>query len=874
MYIYTQSICFFLFFLISITFSIKTQAESKRIYIAPDDHTDYLWTADEETYRKAFIEMLDYYLDAADATEDNPSYLHSRWNCDGSFWMWTYERNKEPVQFERLISRIRDGHISVPLNALVSCYGGVPAEAVIRGLYYSGRIERRYNLRFPLAVAMENQTLPFGLGALWAGAGARYSWRGICACATQIPDAGDREHEIYWWIGLDGSRILMKWNSLYQHYGTQKHTNQGIGGYAEARFPEEVIEFVDTDNQFQKRYRYPIIGAFGQGWDDLKTMDQSFVTAARKKNSLDRRVIVSNEEDFFSDFERHFGDMLPELSASFGNEWDLLCASMAEVSAKVKRALTKLRAAEAMATLISLHNPAFLHGRESERDQCFMNLGLYWEHDWTADGPVPRNQRAAWQRKLADQITMYVDTLHADARSSLGRMIARTGKQPCYYVFNPLSWVRTDAVDLPYASDASVHVIDLTTGRETPSQEVILNNGRFLRIFAQDVPAVGYKVFEIRDGAGKVFTPAANVKQTKLENKYYRITLNKYGAITSLIDKRRNYYEVVGSAKGAAINKLIGKQAGPSPEAKLVIENKGPVSVTLKAESDHPLKHTTHITLLRDSSRIEIQNHITQNFDEVLTWDSSFNFNEPDVHHEECGAILHARLLPEGGHYSPRNARYDWLTINHFVDISDREKGIVLSNADCYFMRLGNSTTSFLDTTKPTISILAGGQIDGPNLGIRKQGGDNRFLQRFALTTREVYNPAVAMRFALEHQNPLVAAPVSVGPSDTTVVYPNNSYSFMQLSNPSVLLWTLKPAEEGMDNGIIARFWNLNNSAAQCRVSLDCGLSKVWQVTHIETNLKKVDLKGDWLATKLSSQQLQTYRLFPRVSEQQSRSNH
>lgn len=857
----------------SIAFPIRIQAESKRIYIAPDDHTDYLWTADEETYRQAFIEMLDYYLDAADATKDNPSHLHSRWNCDGSFWMWIYERHKDPVQFERLISRIRDGHISIPLNALVSCYGGVPAEAVIRGLYYSGRIERRYNLRFPLAVAMENQTLPYGLGALWAGAGARYSWRGICACATQIPEAGHREHEIYWWIGPDGSRILMKWNSLYPRYATQKYTNQGIGGYAEARFPKEVIEFVDSDKQFQKRYLYPIIGAFGQGWDDLKTMDQSFVAAARQKNSSDRRVIVSNEEDFFGDFEEHFGDMLPELNASFGNEWDLLCASMAEVSAKVKRALEKLRAAEAMATLVSLHDPAFLHGRESERDQCFMNLGLYWEHDWTADGPVPRAQRAAWQRGLANQISSYVDTLHADARSSLGKMIALTGEQPCYYVFNPLSWIRTDAVDLPYTGDASVHVIDLTTEQETPSQEVVLDSGRFLRIFAQDVPAVGYKVFEIRDGAGKAFAPAANVKQTKLENKYYRLTLNKHGAITSLIDKRRNYYEVVGSAKGAAINKLIGKQAGPSPEARLVIENKGPVSVTLRAESNHPLAHTTRITLLRDSSRITIQNHITQNFDEVLTWDSSFNFAEPDVHHEECGAILRARLLPDGGHYSPRNARYDWLTLNHFVDIADRKRGIVLSNADCYFMRLGNSTTSFLDTAKPTISVLAGGQIDSPNLGIREQGGDNLFLQRFALTTRDVYNPAAAMRFALEHQNPLIAAPVSTDLSGTPVVYPDNSYSFIQLSNPSVLLWALKPAEEGVDKGIIARIWNLTDRAAQCRVNLDRGLSKVWQGTHIETNLKKVDLKDSGLTAKLSSQQLQTYRLFPGAFKQHTQAN-
>ena len=167
----------------------------RRFYLAPDDHTDYLWTMDEEGYRKAFVEMLDYYLDQIDSTTTNPPPFQGRWNCDGSFWLWTYERNKTPAEFNRLISRIRDGHISAPLTALVSCYGGQPAEAVLRGMYYAGSLERRFGLRFPLAVAMENQTLPFGLGSLWAGAGARYSWRGICDCATVSANAKDREHE-------------------------------------------------------------------------------------------------------------------------------------------------------------------------------------------------------------------------------------------------------------------------------------------------------------------------------------------------------------------------------------------------------------------------------------------------------------------------------------------------------------------------------------------------------------------------------------------------------------------------------------------------------------------------------------------------------
>jgi len=76
----------------------------KRIYIAADDHTDYFWSGDEDTYRQAFLEMVDYYLDLADATANEPSEFQSRWNCDGSYWIWTYEKNRPAAAFERLMS--------------------------------------------------------------------------------------------------------------------------------------------------------------------------------------------------------------------------------------------------------------------------------------------------------------------------------------------------------------------------------------------------------------------------------------------------------------------------------------------------------------------------------------------------------------------------------------------------------------------------------------------------------------------------------------------------------------------------------------------------------------------------------------------------
>ena len=122
--------------LVTSPLALADDADVKRIYIAADDHTDYMWTADEKAYRKAFLKTLDHYLDLADQTDDQPSAFQSRWNCDGLMWFYEYEQNKSVEETQRLVNRIKSGHISVPMTMLVSCYGGMPTEAAIRGLYY------------------------------------------------------------------------------------------------------------------------------------------------------------------------------------------------------------------------------------------------------------------------------------------------------------------------------------------------------------------------------------------------------------------------------------------------------------------------------------------------------------------------------------------------------------------------------------------------------------------------------------------------------------------------------------------------------------------------------------------------------------------
>jgi alpha-mannosidase len=841
--------------IIAVISTDRALAGPKRVFMAPDDHTDYFWSATDVEYKQAFVTMLDYYLDQADATAGEPSNYQSRFSTDGTLWIRAYEQSKPPAAFQRLVDRIKSGHISTPLNPLVITYGAVPAEAVIRSMYYGGQLERRYGIDLPIAIAMENATMPYGLSSLWAGSGAKYSWKGVCACWTEVTNLNDRQNEIYNSFGPDGTGVLLKWFSLRGAHG-----NEDLGGYAEARYPDTAFDEVTvnaTSNGFAARYPFDTIGVFGQGWDDLSTTNLKIQQTCKAKGAASNECIVSNMTDFFEEFGARYGASVPTVRASFGNEWDLSAASMAEVSARVKRAIEKLRCAEALATLVALKDPSFLNGRAAARDLAFLNFGLYFEHDFENGGPrVSGSQRIAWQRQVATEIETYTNTLLTDATTALGTMIQKSGSNPRFFVFNPLSWVRTDVADIPYNGASSVHVVDLSSGTEVPAQVVNVSGTQYLRVQAQNLPPVGYKVFEIQSGTGQSFAgvlsadPATGVMQ----NDVYRIVVSPRGAITSLVDKRLGNREFAQLTGGYALNDL-GAASGT-----LKIENAGPVSMTLVATSKGPLDHTTRVTLTRGSDRVSIQNEVTQNFGGTQYWKFTVNVTNPIVRHEEVGAILTARLTTYGGDYAPKNARYDALTLNHFADMSGAEDvGLTISNTDAYFMTLGASTPTFLDTTMSQISVMLGSSLR-PSNPILNQAGDSYFLQRFALQSHGSYDQAAAMRFALEHQTPPTVGAVSGGAGNP---YPETSYSYLSISDPNVLLWALKPSDEGISEGVVTRVWNLASSPKTFSMTLNGPIGGAKRIAHIETDIEDATVQGGTLVSPIAQQQLLSFRLFP-----------
>ena len=109
--------------------------------------------------------------------------------------------------------------------------------------------------------------------------------------------------------------------------------------------------------------------------------------------------------------------------------------------------------------------------------------------------------------------------------------------------------------------------------------------------------------------------------------------------------------------------------------------------------------------------------------------------------------------------------------------------------------------------------------------------------------------------------NPLVAGTVS----SSGGTYPATTCSLLSLSDPAVLLWSVKSAEEGIGQGMIARLWNQATTPKTVTLRTSPKLQSARRATHVETNLTSIALTNGSVRTTLPPNALQTYRLCPAV---------
>lgn len=200
-------------------------------------------------------------------------------------------------------------------------------------------------------------------------------------------------------------------------------------------------------------------------------------------------------------------------------------------------------------------------------------------HDDLTGTSIPRAYEFSWNDELIS-LKQFAGVLSSSVNAIAGQMDTRVKGTPVIlYNANafPVSDLTEVILDLPNAPKG--FTVYNAQGKKVASQLIGYENGKAHLLVAATVPANGYSVYDVRIGGSENrITPQP---ATSLENSVYKITLDKNGDITSLIDKRNNK-ELVKTGKAIRLAMFTENKSYAWPAWEILKEtvDREPVSIT------------------------------------------------------------------------------------------------------------------------------------------------------------------------------------------------------------------------------------------------------------------------------------------------------
>ena len=120
-------------------------------------------------------------------------------------------------------------------------------------------------------------------------------------------------------------------------------------------------------------------------------------------------------------------------------------------------------------------------------------------------------------------------------------------------VYNPVTYDLRDLVEAEVPLDARAKGVAVyaPSGRRVAAQILSREGDRARILFAADVKAAGYAVYDVRPASGVAKSSALKASERTLENRIYRVELDANGDIRSIRDKRAGR-ELVPRARHSA----------------------------------------------------------------------------------------------------------------------------------------------------------------------------------------------------------------------------------------------------------------------------------------------------------------------------------
>ena len=523
------------------------------------------------------------------------------------------------------------------------------------------------------------------------------------------------------------------------------------------------------------------------------------------------RIILSTNTRFFTEFERRYGDDLPELSGDLTPFWEDGAASTSADLATNRRAKERLSQATRLWAILCPDRD--LHG---EVARAWHNAVMYDEHTWGAGCSISRpfdpftvsqeefkRQFALTTREIAEQV---FEEVVAPVAMNDSRTID---------IYNTACWDRGGLVLAPAEQSGGITRVVDSAGKTVPAQR--LASGE-LAVIVPPIPALGAARFTLDAGGASVLGDVV-ARGATLENGQLRIEVDPVnGSITSIWSKLLGR-ELVDRTEGFGVNDYLytlGRTTGQgyhriSGPVTITVEDAGPLVGTLRIESHAPgcEKLVRRVQIHAGSARIDLINDVDK-ARELQPEQVYFCFPLAVPDGQPRIDVPFAVVRPEKDQLAGANRNY--YCVQRWVDVSNAEFGVTWVTRDAPIIKLhpfkiigrGRGclpAPSFMyDTTPEGVPDFWLRHIDASGFFYSwvmtnhwecnyraYQEGPHRFA--YALLPHGVYDQAAAQRAARDVTQPL--AVVAADPAKPLGQPP------LRVEGEGVLISSLRPSRDG-----------------------------------------------------------------------------
>ena len=789
------------------------------MYFLPHSHVDIGYTHVQTEVEQAHWKYFQMAIEIAKKTADYPPEARYKWNSEVMWAVDSYLKQASEEKRNEFIEAVRQGQIH-----LDGLYGNeltalCRPEELMRLTDCAQRIAGQYDLTIDTAMISDVPGYTWGIVPALAAGGIKYFSIGpnhVHRIGYTLDDWGDRP---FWWVSPSGQDKVLCWvaGKAYSWFH-----NSRVGTLTRQTDPEPFFDYLDELAQKGFAYdmvqvRYSIGGDNGPPDAELSEFVKTW-----NENYVWPRMVVSTTSRMMHEFDRRYGDKLPEVRGDFTPYWEDGAGSSARETSMSRTAAEGLVQAEALWAMLRPKNeyPA------DDFYAAWRNVMLYSEHTWGAhcsisqpDSQFTLDQWAIKQAYAVDaekQSTDLVNAALADRKSSGDSVTAVD-------VFNTTSWPRTELVGLPAGAESGGSLVKDSDGNPVPSQAASIHRGRRRLLFlAKDVPPMGAKRFLIESGQPAA-TGSAKLEGNTLSNGKLRVEIDETTGQIKTLSCEGIPVDLARTESGLGLNSYA-YVAGRDPKTvaargsvRIEPGEAGPLSASLAVISQGApgcRRLVTIIRLVDGADHVEIFNLVDK--EKVLTQEAvhfGFGFNVPDgvMRMDMPWSIVRPEIDQLPG------ACKNYFTVGRWVDVSNDDFGATWVTRDAPLVEVGGITMDvsspfepgdWIRKVEPTQTFYSYVMNNYWETNYKaSQEGPTMF--RYSVRPHKEFDPAAAARFGIEQSQPLIAVPVD---SKTAV-----TNSLFTVEPKEVLVTSVKPSLD--QKALIVRLFNAGNKPAAAKIT-------------------------------------------------------